>query len=83
MVAEAASALDGLYRERGVTLDVAGIGEGLAAWADPAHLARALRNVLTNAAQHTPSGKTVRVEATSTTAMTDAGSRQPGPDPGH
>ncbi len=71
VVAEAASALDGLYRERGVTLDIAGIGEGLAARADPAHLARAMRNVLTNAAQHTPNGKTVRVEATSTTALTD------------
>ncbi len=71
VVAEAASALDGLYRERGVTLDIAGIGEGLAARADPAHLARAMRNVLTNAAQHTPNGKTVRVEATSTSALTD------------
>ncbi len=83
VVADAASALDGLYRERGVTLDIAGIGEGLAAWADPAHLGRALRNVLTNAAQHTPSGKTVRVEATSTTGLTDAAPDQPGPDPGH
>ena len=71
VVADAASALEGLYRERGVTLEVAPINDGLAAWADPAHLGRALRNVLTNAAQHTPSGKTVRVDATSTTAMTD------------
>jgi signal transduction histidine kinase len=71
-VADAASALDGLYRERGVNLHVAGIGEGLVAWADPAHLARALRNVMTNAAQHTPSGKTVHVEATSTTEMAHA-----------
>jgi signal transduction histidine kinase len=64
-LAEAASALDGLYRERGVKLEVEPVAPGLAAWADPAHLGRALRNVMTNAAQHTPSGKTVRVTATS------------------
>jgi two-component system sensor histidine kinase BaeS len=62
-VRDAASALDGLYRERGVTLDVEQVGQGLSAFADPVHLGRALRNVLTNAAQHTPSGKTVRVAA--------------------
>jgi two-component system sensor histidine kinase BaeS len=63
-VKDAASALDGLYRERGVTLDVEQVGPGLSAFADPVHLGRALRNVLTNAAQHTPAGKTVRVAAT-------------------
>jgi two-component system sensor histidine kinase BaeS len=63
IVAEAAAALDGLYRERGVTLTVEPIPADLAAWADPAHLGRALRNVMTNAAQHTPSGKAVRVTA--------------------
>jgi two-component system sensor histidine kinase BaeS len=62
-VKDAASALDGLYRDRGVTLDVEQVGQGLSAFADPVHLGRALRNVLTNAAQHTPSGKTVRVAA--------------------
>jgi signal transduction histidine kinase len=65
ILAEAASALDGLYRERGVKLEVEPVTPSLAAWADPAHLGRALRNVMTNAAQHTPSGKTVRVIATS------------------
>ncbi|MGH2462542.1 MAG: sensor histidine kinase, partial [Candidatus Limnocylindria bacterium] len=65
IVAEAASALDGLYREKGVKLQVDPVAPGLTAWADPAHLGRALRNVLTNAAQHTPSGKTVRVTAMS------------------
>jgi two-component system OmpR family sensor kinase/two-component system sensor histidine kinase BaeS len=60
---EAASALDGLYRDRGVTLDVERADPDLAAWADPAHLGRALRNVLTNAAQHTPRGKSVLVAA--------------------
>jgi signal transduction histidine kinase len=65
ILAEAGSALDGLYRERGVKLEVELGAPGLAAWADPAHLGRALRNVMTNAAQHTPSGKTVRVTAMS------------------
>ncbi len=68
VLAEAASALDGLYRDRGVKLQVEAVAPGLAAWADPAHLGRALRNVMTNAAQHTPSGKTVRVAATPTEA---------------
>jgi signal transduction histidine kinase len=68
IVVEAAAALDGLYRERGVTLTVEPIPADLAAMADPAHLGRALRNVMTNAAQHTPSGKTVRVTATSAPA---------------
>lgn len=65
ILAEAASALDGLYRERGVKLEVEPVASELAAWADPAHLGRALRNVMTNAAQHTPSGKIVKVTATS------------------
>jgi signal transduction histidine kinase len=63
-VGEAAAALDGLYRERGVALNVEQVGQGVTAFADPVHLGRALRNVLTNAAQHTPAGKTVRVSAT-------------------
>jgi signal transduction histidine kinase len=48
-----------------VKLEVEPVASELAAWADPAHLGRALRNVMTNAAQHTPSGKIVRVTATS------------------
>lgn len=63
LLAGAAKALDGLYRDRGVHLDVEPGAPGLAARADPAHLGRALRNVMTNAAQHTPSGRQVRVAA--------------------
>ena len=63
LLAEAAQGLDGLYRERGVSLQVEPGPPDLAAWADPAHVGRALRNVMTNAAQHTPSGKLVRVVA--------------------
>jgi signal transduction histidine kinase len=78
VLAEAAAALDGLYRERGVRLQVEPTTPDLAAHADPAHLGRALRNVMTNAAQHTPPGRTVRVtatSATSATAMTDVAPR--------
>jgi two-component system sensor histidine kinase BaeS len=76
IVAEAANALDGLYRERGVALTIEPIPPDLMARADPAHLGRALRNVLTNAAQHTPSGKGVRVTATAAPAtMPDAPTR--------
>jgi signal transduction histidine kinase len=46
-----------------VKLAVEAAPPGLVAWADPAHLGRALRNVMTNAAQHTPAGKLVRVVA--------------------
>lgn len=63
LLGEAAQALDGLYRERGVRLEVLPVEPGLAAQSDPAHLGRALRNVMTNAAQHTTSGKEVRVSA--------------------
>jgi len=64
LLAEAAAALDGLYREKSVTLEVDPGEPGLAAWADLAHLGRALRNVMTNAAQHTAPGASVRVTAT-------------------
>lgn len=70
LLAEAAAALEGLYREKGVTLNVDAGEPGLAAWADLAHLGRALRNVMTNAAQHTPPGKSVRVAATRATTTT-------------
>jgi two-component system sensor histidine kinase BaeS len=63
LLAEAAAALEGLYREKSVTLEVDAGEPGLAAWADAAHLGRALRNVMTNAAQHTPAGQAVRVSA--------------------
>jgi signal transduction histidine kinase len=71
VLAEAAAALDGMFRERGVTLTVEHPNPpDLAAWADPAHLGRALRNVLTNAAQHTPAGKSVRITAGTASAKT-------------
>jgi two-component system sensor histidine kinase BaeS len=66
-VAEVERALDGLYRERGVTLAVeAPPGLAASALVDPSHLGRALRNVLANAAQHSPRGSVVRVLCTVT-----------------
>jgi signal transduction histidine kinase len=65
LLAAASGALDGLYRERGVRLEVEPGEPGLAARADPAQLGRALRNVMTNAAQHTPATRAVRVVASS------------------
>ena len=62
IVREAQQALDRLFREGGVALD-AQLPPNLAVEADPAHLGRALRNVLANAVQHTPSGGTVRLTA--------------------
>lgn len=65
-MSEAAAALDGLYRERGVTLTTEPVPGGLTARVDAVHLGRALRNVLTNAAQHAPAGSRVRVTARAT-----------------
>jgi signal transduction histidine kinase len=59
---ELASALDGLFRDRGVSLELAISGD-LPVELDRGQLTRALRNVLVNAAQHTPSGGTVRLAA--------------------
>lgn len=59
LVAEARSALEPLYRERGVALDVARPASPPTVHVDPVQVGRALRNVLTNAAQHAPSGSGV------------------------
>ena len=59
---ELASALDGLFRDRGVSLELAISGD-LPVDLDRGQLSRALRNLLVNAAQHTTSGGTVRLAA--------------------
>lgn len=56
---EIVAALDSLLRERGVTAAVSG---NAPARADRGQVARAIRNVLTNAVQHSPSGSSVLVE---------------------
>jgi two-component system, OmpR family, sensor histidine kinase BaeS len=52
--------LEGLLRERGVLATVE--GDELYADADPGQITRALRNVVTNAIQHSPRGGTVRID---------------------
>ncbi|TMB48476.1 MAG: HAMP domain-containing histidine kinase [Chloroflexi bacterium] len=77
LLAEVARSLEGLARERGVALIV----EPAAATSvslDRDQLARALRNVMTNAAQHTPAGGAVRLSLATTPEavqlrVTDAG----------
>ena len=77
LVADARSALEPLYRERKVTLAAATIPD-VSVRVDPVQVGRALRNVLTNAAEHAPRGSdvTLSAEATPTTVtirVTDAG----------
>lgn len=60
LAAQIVASLDGLTREGGVTATVD--GAGAFADADRGQLTRALRNVITNAVQHSPSGSEVRVE---------------------
>ncbi|MDP9243596.1 MAG: ATP-binding protein, partial [Chloroflexota bacterium] len=59
---ELSSALDGLFRERGVSLELAA-PEALRVDLDRGQLSRALRNLVVNAVQHTPAGGTVRLAA--------------------
>lgn len=52
--------LEGLLRERGVSASVE--GSELYADADPGQITRAMRNMVTNAIQHSPRGGTVRID---------------------
>ncbi len=63
LVGEATSALGPLFAERQVGLEVPQHAPGLAVLADRQQAGRALRNVLTNAAQHSPRGGVVSVGA--------------------
>lgn len=74
---EVAAALDGLARERGVSIELAADGRPLA-WADPLHVSRALQNVVGNAVRYSPPGGTVTVAASAsatvvTVLVTDQG----------
>lgn len=72
---EIVAALDGLLRERSVSAAVAGSEVGITG--DRGQLARAIRNVVTNAIQHAPRGSEVRVSVTDgarpALRVTDAG----------
>jgi two-component system OmpR family sensor kinase len=70
--------MEPLFRERELTLAVQAAPPDIGVLVDPTQVGRALRNVLANAAQHSPGGATVRVdvEVRATEAMlrvTDAG----------
>ena len=78
LLAEAERAIEPLFRERGVRIVVEHGPPALQVEVDPTQVGRALRNVLANAAQHSPEGAKVRVavEAAATEALvrvTDAG----------
>jgi two-component system sensor histidine kinase BaeS len=78
LVGDAQNALQPLYRERDVTLRVEGVREEQLVHVDPVQVGRALRNVLTNAAQHAPAASTVVLQVVSegelvTVRVTDAG----------
>jgi signal transduction histidine kinase len=57
---EVVSGLDGLLRERSVTVAV--VGDEVTVLADRGQMARALRNVIANAIQHSPSGGEIRID---------------------
>jgi len=76
LIREIVDALDGLLREQRVTASVT--GTQVDARVDRGQLTRALRNVLTNAVQHSPAGSTVRIGLTAGASVevriTDEGS---------
>jgi signal transduction histidine kinase len=62
LLAEVERAMEPLFRERELALAVQAAAPGTLVVVDPTQVGRALRNVLANAAQHSPRGATVRVE---------------------
>jgi two-component system sensor histidine kinase BaeS len=70
------AALDGMLRERSVTARVSGAATAVA---DPAHAERALRNVLTNAIQHSPPGGIVEVDLRPAAPWAEVRIRDQGP----
>jgi two-component system sensor histidine kinase BaeS len=78
LLAEVHSAMEPLFRQRGVGLAVDEVPASILVEVDPTQVGRALRNVLANAAQHSPDGGTVQVAVEALTAevlvrVTDAG----------
>lgn len=61
LLAEVRSAMEPLFRQRGVGLAVDEVPDSVRIEVDPTLVGRALRNVLGNAAQHSPDGATVQV----------------------
>jgi two-component system sensor histidine kinase BaeS len=61
LLAEVRSAMEPFFRQRGVGLAVDDVPPTLRVEIDPTQVGRAVRNVLANAAQHSPAGATVQV----------------------
>lgn len=61
LIGEARRAIEPLFREAEVQVEAGMLPSSLAVEVDPTQVGRALRNVLANAAQHSPKGATVRV----------------------
>lgn len=85
VVAAVLGSLDALLRERQVSASVEGDGTALV---DPAHVERAIRNVIANAIQHSPAGASVEVAIHSAggdcvVAVTDHGQGITGSDLPH
>ena len=75
---ELTRSLEGLVRERGVALLVEP-AEATQVWVDRDQLARALRNVVTNAVQYSPSGRSVRLSLATTPAVAQVRVTDQGP----
>jgi two-component system sensor histidine kinase BaeS len=61
LLTEVRSAMEPLFRQHGVGLAVDDVPASVRVEVDPTQVGRALRNVLGNAAQHSPDGATVQV----------------------
>ena len=61
LLTEARSAMEPLFRQRGVAIAVDDVLPSLRVEIDPTQVGRAMRNVLANAARHSPGGATVQV----------------------
>jgi two-component system sensor histidine kinase BaeS len=61
LLTEVRSAMEPLFRQRGMGLAVDDVPAAVRVEVDPTQVGRALRNVLGNAAQHSPDGATVQV----------------------
>jgi two-component system sensor histidine kinase BaeS len=80
LLGEVERAIEPLFRQHGVGIVVDPPPTSLKVEVDPTQVGRALRNVLANAAQHSPGGGTVRVavETTTTEALVRVSDAGPG-----
>jgi two-component system sensor histidine kinase BaeS len=79
LLAEVRGAMEPLFRERGIGLGVDEAAPAVRLEVDPTQVGRALRNVLANAAQHSPSGGTVHVTVEARAAEAVLRVTDPGP----